>query len=319
MKARSCVRLSLCVLLPMVLAGLPAGAVTYLSVEPIPNQAVVGGQVLDNLLDLEPEVRMRWAELLAGCGLVQGVLDALASDGTLTTVNGTNTIFGVAAGGFEGQTNPTYVFTFVDSNVNAVSAADIETVANALGYVFSQGGTVHFSPDEPALYDFPLDYVTATFSSGPPGLAEAQAFFEHVGTVDPELFTGLFAGYTQIGAALLFLQPAAGTQQFVDGMFEATAMSPGVEYAPLDMNGDPTTALAGIAFRGNDWSADPEGRGYLNNVAQDPDADLGKLANLDDWRRFHRRAVKVLNRQAVNGRFVDHGVRTLERIFQCYR
>ena len=144
MKVRSChrprVHLSTCVMVSlMVLAGLPAGAVTYLSVEPIPNQDVVGEQALDNLLGLEPEVRERWAELLAGCGMVQGVLDALASDGTITTVNGTNTIFGVAAGGFEGQTNPTYVFTFVDGNVNAVSTADVETVANALGYVLSQG------------------------------------------------------------------------------------------------------------------------------------------------------------------------------------
>ena len=303
----------------MILVAVPSGAVTYLSVEPIPNQDVVGQEVLDNLLDLDPEFRARWSELLLECGLVQGVLDALATDGTITTVNGVNALFSVAAGGFEGQTNPTYLLTLVDGAVNAVSTADVETVANALGYVLSQDGTIHFNPDDVGSYDFPLDYVTATFSWGPPSIGDAQELFVHVGSVDSELFSGAFAGYTQVGASLLFLKPATATQQFVDSMLEATSTYPGVEYAPFDMSGDPATALAGFAFRGNDWLADPEGRGYLDNVAQDPDADLGELPNLEDWRRFHLRAVKVLNRQAANGQFAKHGVRKLNQIFVCNR
>ena len=129
------------------------------------------------------DFRARWAELLLDCEVVQGVLDALSSDGTITTINNTNTFFGVAAGGFEGQTNPTYVFTVVDSGVNAASAADIETLVNALGYVLSQGGTVHFDPDDGGAHDFPLDYITISFDTPPSGDL-AQSFFEHVGTID---------------------------------------------------------------------------------------------------------------------------------------
>ena len=269
-----------------LLAAVPAVATTYASIEPIPNQDVVGSEVLGNLVAQSFEVRAKWAQLLLDCGLVQGVIDALASDGTISSVNATNTFFGVAAGGFEGTTNPTYVFTVVDGGVNAASAADVETLVNAVGYVLSQGGTVHFSGDDGGAWDFPLDYVTVTFSAGPPGGALAQSFFEFVGTVDPALFTGLFAGYTQIGSALLFLQPAVGVQQFIDGMFDAASGFPGVTYAPLDM-GLPTTALAGVAFRGNDWLANPGGDDYLVNVAQAPDADLGELPNLDELRQLH--------------------------------
>lgn len=283
------------------LAAVPAGATTYMSVEPIPNQDVVGEEVLGNLVALPFEDRELWSQLLIDCGLVQGVLDALAADGTVASVNASNTFFGVAAGGFEGQTNPTYVFTVVDSGVNAVATADVETVVNALGYVLSQGGTVHFSPDDGGAYDFPLDYVTVTFTAGPPSGSLAQTFFEHVGTVDPALFSGLFAGYTQIGAALLFLQPAVGVQQFTDGMFAAAQSFPNVAYAPFDGMGDPTTAPAGVAFRGNDWSANPGGSEYLAGIAQDPDADLGGIRNLNELRALHLGAVAVLDELAAEG------------------
>ena len=283
------------------LAVSPASATTYISVEPIPNQDVVGEEVLGNLVALSFETRAQWAQLLLDCGLVQGVLEALAADGTVASVNMSNTFFGVAAGGFEGQTNPTYVFTVVDNGVNAVDPADVETVVNALGYVLSQGGTVHFTPDNGGAYDFPLDYVTVTFTAGPPNGALAQAFFEHIGTVDPALFSGLFAGYTQIGAALLFLQPAAGVQQFIDGMFAAAQTFPGVVYAPLDLMGLATTAAAGVAFRGNDWLANPDGAEYLAGVGQDPGADLGEVRNLEALREYHLGAVEVFDDLVVSG------------------
>jgi len=47
----------------------------------------------------------------------------------------------VAAGGFEAVTNPSFVFTVRDSGRRSASAADINVLDNALGYVFSQGGT----------------------------------------------------------------------------------------------------------------------------------------------------------------------------------
>ena len=300
-----------------LLTGLPAGAVSYVSVEPIPSGDVVGGNVLANLLGLDGDVQQRWAELLANCGLVEGVLDTLAADGTVTTLNGANTIVSEAAGGFEGSTAPTYVLTIVDSNLNAVSTADLETVANALSYVFSQGSAAYFSGDDPAFYDFSLDYVTVTFESGPPSLVEAQSFFEHVGTVDEALYTGSLAGYTQVGAMLVFLQPATDTSRFVAGMSAAATTYPGVIYGPFDTNGHATTATAGVVFPSNDWVVNPAGNGYLDHVAQAPDADLGKVPNLSDWRRLHRRAVRVLNRQIVNGIFEVRGVRALERVFNC--
>ncbi len=253
------------------------------------------------------------AQLLLDCDLVQGVIDALGSDGTVTTLNAANTFFGVAAGGFEGFTNPTYVLTIVDDGVNAASAGDVETLVNALGFVLSQGGTVHFDPGDAGAYDFPLDYNTITFGAGPPSGDLAQEFFEHVGSIDPALFTGLFAGYTQIGAALLFLQPAVGVQQFIDGLFTASLTFPDVAYAPLDMFGDPTTAPAGVAFRGNDWIADPDGAGYLVNVAQDPDADLG-VDNLNDLRAFHLAAVEVLNLLVEEGDLDDDD---FDEAFSC--
>ena len=296
----------------------PATATTYMSVEPVPNVDVVGQELLDNLVGLDFRVRARWADLLLDCNLVAGVINALASDGTVTTLNDANIFFSVAAGGFEGTTNPTYLFTIVDSGVNAASVADVETLVNALGYVLSQGGTIHFSPDDSGAYDFPLDYVTTTFTDRAPSGARAQAFFEHVGTVDPALFSGAFAGYTQLGAALLFLQPATDLQQFIDGMFEAAETFPNVEYGPLDDNSDPTSAQAGVAFRGNDWLADPDGSGYLDNVAQDPDADLRRRRNLNQWRAFHLRSVEELDRLARRDGLDRRGaLEILERTFSC--
>ncbi len=93
--------------LALALAATPVGAITYASVEPIPNRDVVGQGVLDNLTGLPFDIRARWAQLLLDCDVVQGVIDALTSDGTITTINSTNTFFGVAAGGIEGLTNPT--------------------------------------------------------------------------------------------------------------------------------------------------------------------------------------------------------------------
>jgi hypothetical protein len=37
--------------------------------------------------------------------------------------------------------------------------------------------------------------------------AEAQAFFEHLGMIDEALFSGLFAGFTQVDLATQFTCP----------------------------------------------------------------------------------------------------------------
>ncbi|MEE9562504.1 MAG: hypothetical protein V3W50_05500 [Thermoanaerobaculia bacterium] len=284
------------------LAAIPADAVTFASVEPIPNEDVVGAAVLDNILSISYSDRERWATTLIDCGVVQGVIDALASDDTITTINSANTTFGVAAGGFEGQTNPSFVFTIVDTGVNTASTNDIETLVNALGYVLSQGGTAHFNPEDQRAYDFFLRYITISFMPGPLEGEEAQEFFEHVGTIDVDLFSGLFAGFTQIGDSMLFLQPAVSQLQFISGQFVAAETFAGAEYDQINNGGHPTTAKAGVAFRGNDWIAQPLGDGYLENIDQDPFADLGDLDNLAELRADHLQFVADLDEAIMDGK-----------------
>ena len=140
-------------------------ATTYISVEPIPNRDVVGQDALAKILSVGyPNLELWSNRLLNDCGIVQKVIDVLASNGAISTVNPGNTSFRVAAGGFEAVTNPSYVFTVQDSGPNAVSAADIDVLDNALGYVLNQGGTAHFSPDNAKAYDFSLDYAVVTFA-----------------------------------------------------------------------------------------------------------------------------------------------------------
>ena len=102
-------------------------------------------------------------------------------------MNRDNTSFEVGAGGFEAVTNPTVVFTVKDSGRGAVSAKDVNVLDNALGYVLSQGGTVHFSPDDPDAYDFPLEYAVVSFAPKPDG-SSGKAFFDYLGTIDPALW-----------------------------------------------------------------------------------------------------------------------------------
>ena len=75
------------------------------------------------------------------------MIDALSAHGAITSVRPANTRFVVAAGGFEGATNPAFVFTVQDTGAGSASAADVNVLGNALGYVLNQGGTAHFSPD----------------------------------------------------------------------------------------------------------------------------------------------------------------------------
>ncbi|MEM8931326.1 MAG: hypothetical protein AAGE94_09135 [Acidobacteriota bacterium] len=316
--ATSFVRIrSFCVV--ALLLAQPIGAVTYLSAEPVPSVDVIGEPTLDILLALDIDIRQAWADALLRCGLVEGVIEALTADRTITTINTANTVFEVATGGFEGTTNPAYVFTLVDRGVNAVSRADVDTLSNALGYVLSQDGTVHLDPEDATAYDFALDYVVVSFVTGVPSGALAEAFFEHAGAVDAALFSGASAGFSQIGTALLFLQPSIDLDRFVGGMFAAATSFPDVVYAPLDRFGNPTSAVAGVAFPANDWLADPGGSDYLARVGQAPNADLGGLPNLNRLRRFHLRAAQVLARQAAGGLFREHGARVLDRAFACPR
>ena len=242
----------------------------------------------------------QWSNrLLNECGIVQEVIDVLASHGAISTVDtGStgNTRFRVAAGGFEGNTNPSYVFTVEDSGPDAVSEADVDVLDNALGYVLNQGGTAHFSPDNKKAYFFSLDYAVVTFDTLTG--VEAKGFFDFLGTIDPALWSGRFAGFTQIDFqgsqtdnSMLFLKPATSKQRLIRGLSAAADMTTDATYVTLNNNGQPTTAKAGIAFPGNDWIAFPGGDQYLLQLGEPSPELLSQLATL---RQLHLQAVDSL-------------------------
>jgi len=261
-------------------------ATSYISVEPVPNVDVIGQANLNSLRGIGYANLELWSQrLLNECGAVDDVIGALTANGAITTITATNTRFTVAAGGFEGATNPSFVFTVRDAGANSASQADVNVLSNALGYVQSQGGTVHFSPDNAKAYAFALDYAVVTFSGSLSG-QQAGAFFEHLGTIDPALFSGTFAGFTQINVgsslmnnSMLFLQPAVSKNRFISGLFAAASDDLRATYAPLKSNGAPTTARAGIAFPENDWVTFPTGDQYLANIPASPQL-LSELAAL---------------------------------------
>ena len=151
-----------------------ASAVTYMSIETVPNRDVVGEDVVVTIRSIGYANLERWSQRLLGeCRVVDSVIDKLTANGAISSVTSTNTRVVVAAGGFEGGTNPSFVLTVKDSGAGSVSEADVDVIGNALGYVLSQGSTAHFSPDNFKAYAFPLDYILVTFS-GPLSGAERK-------------------------------------------------------------------------------------------------------------------------------------------------
>lgn len=307
------------VLLATTLAAYPVTATTYISAEPIPSRDVVGQIALDKILSVGYPNLERWSNrLLNDCNIVQDVINVLTANGAISTVNPGNTRFLVAAGGFEGVTDPSYVFTVQDSGPNAVSAADVDVLDNALGYVLNQSGTAHFSPDKAKAYDFSLDYAVVTFNGTLSG-TQAKGFFEYLGTIDPALFSGQFAGFTQIdfqdsptNNSMLFLKPAVTKQQLITGLSAAASTTPGATYVTLNNHGQPTTAKAGIAFPGNDWIAFPGGDQYLAKLGNPSPQLLSELAAL---RQRHLQAVADLLNAIENGRLNLY----LNNQFRCPR
>jgi hypothetical protein len=294
-------------------------ATTYMSVEPIPSQDVIGADNLQSLRSIGYSRLERWSQrLLSECRVVDNVISTLTAHGAITTVTTpSNTRFVVAAGGFEGATNPSFVFTLQDAGAGAVGAADVNVLDNALGYVLNQGGTVHFSPDNAKAYAFALDYAVVTFRGTLTG-DEAARFFEGLAEIDPALFSGQFAGFTQIDFAgsptnnsMLFLQPAVTKNRFITGLAAGVETEPRASYFPLKSNGAPTTARAGIAFPGNDWLAFPAGDQYLANVGGTPQL----VEALSVLRQQHLTAVRNLLEAIARNRVDAY----LDRGFTCPR
>ena len=293
------------VVLSISLTAQTISATTYVSVEPIPSRDVVGQQVLETILSAGyPNLELWSHRLLAECMIVDRVVDVLAADGAIGTINADNTRVLVAAGGFEGITNPSYVFTVRDSGLDGASATDIDVFDNALGYVLNQGGTVHFSPDDPKAYDFSLDFAVITFADGLEGV-DAKAFFDSLGPINADLWSGLFAGFTQIAFrgsplnnSMLFLKPATSKQKLIAGLSAAVSATPEAKYVTLNNNDRPTTDKAGIAFPGNDWIAFPDGDQYLSQLGN---RSPGALSALAEIREQHLRAVDDLVAAIGNG------------------
>ena len=275
-----------------------ASATTYMSIEPVPSIDLVGADDLAAIRGIGYANLERWSQrLLDDCHIVESVINALTTDLAIRSVRlGINTRVVVAAGGFEGRTNPSFVFTVTDSGAGSVTEADVNVLGNALGYVLNQGSTAHFNPDNFKAYAFPLDYALVTFQGTLTG-TEAQEFFAHLDTIDEALFSGLFAGFTQIDLAgsttnntMLFLQPAVSKHRFITGLAAGVADEPRASYSPLKNNGAPTTKRAGVAFPENDWLSFPDGDQYLVNVGGSAQLRI-ELAAL---RQKHRAAVDSL-------------------------
>ena len=306
----------LAVALIVLLAANPALATTYISAEPVPAADVIGAGNLAKLETIGFANLERWSQrLLDECRIVDQTIDVLRSHGALSTVSVANTSFVVAAGGFEGVTHPSFVFTLRDSGAGAVSSPDINVLGNVMGYVLSQGSTAAFTPDNPKANQFPLDYAVVTLAAPLTG-ERAKEFFEFVGTIAPALFSGLFAGFTQIDFAgsttnnsMLFLKPAVTKQQFITGLSTAASRDPEATYVTLNNHGQPTTAKAGVAFPENDWVGFPNGDQYLAQIDNLSPTLVNALAAL---RQRHLASVadliRAIDRNNVSG-YLDHQFR----------
>jgi len=303
MSSKKAAQLFLLAVLPF-LSLRPALANTYGSVEPIASDAVIDTAPLrDQPLD----VRKAFAERFYQCGVVPQVIEALSSTGAISTIDDLNTRFDISAGGFAGQTNPAYVFIAIDDGPNAASIADIEVLANSLGYVLSQGSVFLLDADDPDHFDFPANYVLLNFPTRP-SMDRSAALFETVGRIDPELFETETSGYTQYGRAYVSLQSDVDDAQFIAGYRQA-AEEAGVEYAPI-VGGVPSLFRGGAAFPGNDWSGKRQGEEYLERIPSQSHELLARIR--ESHLRFTREALGKLTNRTGHG-----GARTMRQL-KCH-
>ena len=274
------VTIVLCVLLSGTLH-----ANTYGSVEPFANTAVVD---IRPLKEQPLPLREAFATRLLECGMVNRVIDALTRTGAIHTINALNTQFAVGAGGFAGETNPSFVYTAIDDGPNAASNADIKVLTDSLAYVMSQASAFLLDFNNPASFDFPANFVVLN-STRPPTIANSESLFRLVGQIDPELYATDTSGYTQYGRAYLSLQSAVPDAQFIAGYVRA-AMLAGLEYGTI-IDGRPGLFQGGAAFPSNDWVLNRRGEEFLSRIPRQSHGALG------DLREYHLRITgEVLRR-----------------------
>jgi hypothetical protein len=269
--------------------GSPVLATTYGSVEPIATPDVIDTGVLR---DQRLEVRAAFAERLLQCGIVDQVIDVLRLSKSIKTINGLNVHFEVGAGGFAGASNPSFVYTVIDSGPNAATHDDVRVVTDSLGFVLSQGSAFLLDAVNTTSFDFPANYVVLNFDT-PPSLRRSAALFETVGRIDPELFATDSSGYTQYGRAYLSLQSLVPDAQFIAGYVAAAAQF-GVEYTPI-VAGVPALFTGGAAFPGNNWILSPRGEEYLARIPAENHQALRRLRNAH--LRFTREAIRELTNE----------------------
>ena len=262
---------------------------TYGSVEPIANPAVIDTTALR---DQPLRIREAFATRLLQCGVVSQVVDVLSATRAITTINNLNTQFAVGAGGFMGQTNPSYVYTVIDNGPNAASQTDVRVLTDSLGYVLSQGSAFLLDADDTSSFDFPANYVVLNFPAPPP-LAQSAALFEAVGRIDPNLFSTDTSGYTQYGRAYLSLESDVPDSEFIAGYVQA-AQQLGLEYTPI-VGGQPSLFQGGAAFPGNNWRRNPGGEQYLSRIPAQSHEALGQL------RAFHLRVTSEVLKRLGHG------------------
>jgi hypothetical protein len=265
--------------------GAALQANTYGSVEPLANPAVLDTSLLR---DQPLRVREAFATRLLQCGIVSKVIEVLSSTGAIRTINTLNTQFAVGAGGFAGETNPSYVYTVIDDGPNAASRRDIKILTDSLGYVLSQASAFLLDADDASSFDFPANYVVLNFRAPPP-IAVSAALFRTVGSINPDLFITDTSGYTQYGRAYLSLQSDVEPEEFIAGYFRAAQIF-GVRYTPI-VNGEPALFQGGAAFPGNDWTMNPEGEAYLKRIPRESHRALARI------RAFHLRTTEEVLRK----------------------
>jgi hypothetical protein len=277
-----------------VLLTVPLDANTYGSVEPIANSAVLP---TDPLSQQPLRIRVAFANRLLQCGIVNRVVGSLTATGAISTINDLNTHFAVGAGGFAGNTNPSFVYTMIDDGPNAASSRDIRIMTESLGYVMSQASAFLLDADDPSAFDFPANYVVINFPAPPP-IAVSAAFFRLVGHIDPALFETDTSGYTQFGRAYLSLQSDVPDPQFIEGYVRAASIAR-LEYTPI-VSGMPSLFQGGAAFPGNDWTVNTRGEEYLRNIPAQSHRALAAL------RALHLRATREVLRQLEGRRGRSH-------------
>ena len=197
------------------------------------------------------------------------VIEVLAANHAITTVNFANTGYQVAAGGFQSVTDPSYVFNVKDAGFNAVSAGDVDVLDNLLGYALNQNGTEHFSPDNPKAYDFLLHYGVVSFTRDLTGV-EAKGFVDYLGrhgrrcaVERPERrFTQVAFAGSPFDNSMLFLRPSTSKQEFVTRLSRTAHNTPLRQVCGAYQRRTAHNRNCRCSFPFNDWVAFPKGDQY---------------------------------------------------------